>query len=238
MPDHVSAHRRHNGAAAGGTGRLLASLPPIARAAGPHRRGWRRPRCCAAGPAVPVGCAGLGRRGRGAAAGPGHGRRRHAPWWIPATSCGPTPRTRRAPSTPGPSAWPRIGPGHGRSSPASATVSAGRPASLTSAVRPLPAATGSACPVGATVLDGRLGHDVPTVLIVVEHVARWGRRGDDRGGVPAGAVRRPGHHRRRHRPRARRHPARAVRRRRATSPSSTSARRCCGRPAWPGCRCS
>ena len=48
---------------------------------------------------------------------------------------------------------------------------------------------------GTTVYDGRLGHGIPTVVVVRDAVALWGAGSTLRRGVPPGTVRLPGNHR-------------------------------------------
>ena len=103
-------------------------------------------------------------------------------WWIPADGrvvrCG---LPRRLPSIPDRSAWQRPRPGTPPWSRASATGSGGKPCSssngaATSRRRRHSMARRS---VNAIVLDGRLGHDVPTVVVLGADTMRWGagRRG-------------------------------------------------------------
>ena len=117
------------------------------------------------------------------------------PWWIPASAVWSDADADGTPQHPRPIglAQPAAA-GRSPCSPASATASAGRPTLARRPGRELPVVDGPRrCgrTTDTVVYDGRLGHDVPTVVVVSDRAVVLGRRSDARGGVPPGAVRRP-----------------------------------------------
>ena len=92
-----------------------------------------------------------------------------------AAPSGATPTATAIPRIPSRSVSPRPGPGKKPWSRVSATGSAGKPCSSSNGAETSPAPRRRRLQRrNAIVLDGRLGHDVPTVVVLAADMVRWG----------------------------------------------------------------